>query len=576
MQLSFPESQEERRLLIDLLDAEGELRMEGTSLFGYTQACQPGSAPESFKLSFIVDFDCPVLFEKSGIENNLSWVELDLPASRQVTVRIATSYLGREQCRLNLQRELGTRSFEQVAAVGAEIWNTLLGQIEVEGLDIAQQRTFYSCLYRASLFPRATHEFDADERQIHYSFFDDGVHDGPMYTDNGYWDTFRTVYPLLSILHPQRLAEMTEAWLNIYRESGWLPKWPSPGHTGCMIGSHIDAVLADAFSKGIPANWELALEGMIKHANEEHPTGRAGRSGVTPYLELGFVPHDELKESSSRTMDFAYDDWCIAQVAKGVGRTELYEEYMCRSKTYCNVFDPGVGFMRGRNRDGSWVEPFNPIDWGGSFVEGSVWQCGWAVQHDIQGLIELMGGRRKFLKKLHELLDSPPRFNIGTYPAEIHEMSEMAAVDFGQYAHSNQPSHHVLYLFTVAGEPATTQRWVRRVMAELYNAGPRGFCGDEDNGEMAAWYVFNALGFYPLTPGQTEYTLGSPLVSLARVYLENGNCLEVDAPNNGPQNIYVKEALHNDHPCQNNRIDHHALISGGSLRFVMQDHPHSD
>lgn len=556
------------RLLFDLLDAEGEIQIKGSTVTVRTMA-QSGSAHKDFCTHFVAEFDCPLLADQSGVENGVAWAELDLPPSREVTVRLSTSFISDAQCRINLAHEIGTQSFDEVSAAGAAEWNRMLGQIEVDGLNDEQQRTFYTCLYRALLFPRATHELDKNGRQVHYSFFDGQLHDGPMYTDNGYWDTYRTVYPLLSILHPKRLTEMTEAWLNVYRESGWLPKWASPGHRGVMIGSHIDAVLADAYAKGIDVDWELALEAMLKHATQEHPTGRMGRDGVRQYLELGHVPQDEVRESASETMDYAYDDWCIAQIARGLGRTDVFRDFMERSKNYRNVFDPRVGFMRGRNRDGSWVEPFNPIDWGGSYVEGSVWQCGWAVQHDIPGLIELMGGREAFLAKLNELLDTPPDFNIGSYACEIHEMSEMAAVDFGQYAHSNQPSHHLLYLFTAAGDPATTQRWVRRVMDELYNSGPRGFCGDEDNGEMSSWYIFNALGFYPLTPGQSRYTLGSPLVQRARIHLENGNMLEIEAANNSTAAVFVAQAEINGKSCEFNQIDHFALMAGGTLKFDM-------
>ncbi|MCR4440341.1 MAG: glycoside hydrolase family 92 protein [bacterium] len=455
------------------------------------------------------------------------------------------------------------------------MWSELLGVIDIEGATEDQARTFYSALYRTVLFPHAWHELRPSGEVVHRSPYDGALHPGVLYTDQGPWDVYRTQYPLLSILFPERLAEIIQGWTNAYKEGGWFPKWASPGYRSCMIGTHIDAIIADAFVKGIRSfDMETAYEGMHKHAWQAGASdGAVGRKGLEHYLRLGYVPADLVEESVSRTLDFAYNDFCIAQVAKGLGRNEDYQLLIARAFNYKNVFDPAVGSLRGRNAGGSWVTPFDQFAWGGPYVEGGVWQCGWAVPHDPAGLIELMGGREHFLTKLDTLLATPPYFDVGSYNGEIHEMTEMAAVDFGQYAHSNQPSHHVLYLFAAAGAPWKTQYWVRRVLEELYGPGPEGFCGDEDNGEMSAWYIFSALGLYPLCPGHPSYVLGSPLFKRATIHLANGRSFTVAAPNNGRRNVYVGRVRLNGRVYKKTYLLHESIVQGGKLRLTMSSRP---
>jgi len=590
VRLVFP-SEEQCRLLVHAFAGEScfVFGPEARCLRGYTRA-NSGGVPNDFAAYFVLHFDCPIVLEQSGFfrgtetfaalpsasgEGLGAFVGLLPPESGIVHVRVGTSFIDWDQAEFNLQHELGDASFEAIVAQGKAAWNEVLSTVDIEGATDEQARTFYSALYRSVLFPHAWHEPLPSGEVVHRSPFDGKVHPGVLYTDQGPWDVYRTQYPLLTILFPDRLAEILQGWANAYKEGGWFPKWASPGYRACMIGTHLDAIIADAYVKGIRSfDVQTAYEGMRKHAFQPGSAdGAVGRKGLEHYLCLGYVPADLVEESVSRTLDFAYNDFCIAQVAKGLGRKQDYDLLIARAMNYRNVFDPSVGFMRGRNADGSWVTPFNQFSWGGPYVEGGVWQCGWAVQHDPAGLIALMGGKEEFLKRLDTLLATPPFFEVGSYNSEIHEMTEMAAVDFGQYAHSNQPSHHVLYLFAAAGAPWKTQYWVRRVLEELYGPGADGFCGDEDNGEMSAWYILSALGFYPLCPGHPSYVLGSPLFRRATIHLPNGKSFTISAPNNSRHNVYVRRVTLNGRTYQKSYLPHNAILDGGELKFTMSRTP---
>lgn len=566
-------------------DSHLEFDWEARVVRGSTRA-NNGGVPDDFAAYFVVQVDCPVQAEHSGFfadERTFSgqraaegrgigaYLALVPPRDGVVHVRVGTSFIDWAQAEENIAQEIGQAQFYEMVAEGEAAWEDVLRVVDIFGGSDAQLRTFYSCLYRSVLFPHAWHERLSSGEVVHRSPYDGKVHPGVLYTDQGPWDVYRTQYPLLALLFPARLAEILQGWVNAYKEGGWFPKWASPGYRSCMIGTHIDAIMADAYVKGIRGfDLEAAYEGMRRNAFEPgSQDGAVGRKGLEYYMRLGYVPADKVEESVSRTLDFAYNDFCIAQVAKGLGRKEDHELLIARAQNYRNVFDPSVGFMRGRNADGSWVEPFREFAWGGPYVEGGVWQCGWAVQHDPAGLIALMGGREQFLAKLETLLSTPPYFEVGTYNREIHEMTEMAAVDFGQYAHSNQPSHHVLYLFAAAGAPWKTEYWVRRVLQELYGPDSRGFCGDEDNGEMSAWYIFSALGFYPFCPGHPSYVLGSPLFKRAVLHLANDKEFIISAPNNAHDRPFVKRVLLNGKPYTKSYLLHETIAQGGALEFTM-------
>jgi predicted alpha-1,2-mannosidase len=584
---SFPPNQIPR-VILDTFEGESHIHIHPNqqTLTGYTRA-NSGGVPEGFACYFYATFDRAITnhgtFQSKNTYEGESertgnrvggYVELD---NKTVNMRIGTSFISIEQAKQNLENELGNRPFDVIRLETERLWQDMLNRVHIEDATETQNKTFYTCLYRSVLFPRFWHEYDQNNNQIHYSPYDGQIHSGPLVTDNGFWDTHRTVYSLLSILYPEHLTTIMQGWTNASIEGGWTPKWASPGYRNCMIGTHLDAVFADAYFKGI-RNFDIesAYQAMRKNATEVgDEAGHYGRRGIMEFDQLGYVPADRVDHAASRTQDFAYNDYCVAQVAKALGKQDDYERFIKRAFYYRNTFDPNVDFMRGRNTDGSWETPFNEFAWGGAFIEGSAWQCGWAVPHDPDGLIDLFGGPEKTVQKLDKMMSLPPSFDVGTYPTEIHEMTEMAAVDFGQYAHSNQPVHHVLYLYTCAGKPSKTQYWVRRVLNELYSSDPDGFAGDEDNGEMSAWYIFNALGFYPFCPGHPSYILGSPLFKSATLFLSNDKTLTINAPENSIENVYAKNIQLNNQDLNRADITQEDITNGGTLSFTMTNTPHN-
>ena len=525
--LEFPGGAVGNRLIIEPQkgDSEATVLMNERRVVGFTRG-NSGGVPANFACYFAMEFDRPVVHAGTFIAGNTidglhasgdragAYVEFE---EGSVVVRIATSFISIAQARQNLERELAGRGLPELRQEAAAAWREVLGRIAIGTDNPEWRRTFYGCLYRCFLFPRVFHEIDAASNMVHYSPCDGLVHHGPLYTDTGFWDTYRTQFPLLNLLDRPRSAEMIEGFLNFYREGGWLSQWSSPGPRGVMIGTHSEAVLAHAIASGITGfDRETAYAAMRRDCMEIPDRSGVGREGLRDYLELGYVPADSMRQSASMTMDYAYDDYCAAMVAEMLGHKKDAEILYRRSQNFRNVWNPEAGFMRGRNRDGSWV-PFNPFEWGGPYVEGGPWQSTWAVPHDPQGLIALMGGQKKILEKLDALLATPPYFDAGSYAVEIHEMTEMALVDFGQYAHSNQPVHGVLWLYTLANAPEKNRHFVKRVLTELYNSGPRGFCGDEDNGEMSAWYVFAALGLFPFCPGNGRLVTGGLLFDCAAI-----------------------------------------------------------
>ena len=581
------------RVIFEPCAGESSVEWEGgnkTSVLGLVRG-NSGGVPEDFAHYFRAKFDRePTLVSNfkgealtSEIEGERLGFVAEFEGGGEVVLRIATSFVSTKQAFSNLLDEGWKNSFETIGAGAADAWKENLGRIEIETDDEDARRTFYSCLYRTQLFPRVWHEAVADasppgplsetnhsERGSirHRSPYDGGVHDGPLYTDNGFWDTYRTEYPLLALLQPDQLAEILQGWTNAYKEGGWFPQWATPGYRACMVGTHIDAVMADAITRGVTGfEVEKALEGMLKHAEEVgDPAGAWGRIGIEDYKTKGYVSTDH-HESVARSLDYAYDDWCLAQIATG----EVREKLLARAGSYKNLFDPEVGFMRGKDAEGKWLEPWDEFQWGSPYVEGGPWQSVWAVPHDAAGLIRLLGGEEAFVAKLDAMLATPPHFTTGVYGMEIHEMTEMAQADFGQYAHSNQPVHHALYLYNAAGRPWRTQKEVRRVLDVLYT--PDDLPGDEDNGEMCAWYVLSALGLFPLTPGSGQWTLGSPLFKKATVHLPNGRDLVIEAPENSPENVYVRSVVLNGEVLDRLFLTHEEVAAGGTLRFEMSAEP---
>ena len=497
----------------------------------------------------------------------------------KITVKVASSFISPEQAMVNLKRETGDKDFETVKKEGRDAWNTQLGRIDVEGGTLDQQRTFYSCLYRMILFPRQFHEINEKNEIVHYSPYNGEVLPGYMYTDNGFWDTFRALFPFLTLMYPDVNSRVMEGLANTYKESGWLPEWASPGHRNCMIGSNSASLIADSYTKGIRGyDIENLYEAIIKNTKGAGPEPSVGRLGAEFYNDLGYVPYDAgINENAARTLEYAYADFCIWQLAKALGKPkDEIDLYATRAMNYRNVFDGERKLMRGRNIDGTFQSPFSPYKWGDAFTEGNSWHYTWSVFQDIEGLVNLMGGKEYFTAMLDSVFEVPPIFDYSYYGQVIHEIREMQIMNMGNYAHGNQPIQHMIYLYDYAGQPWKTQFRVREVLDKLYNYTPDGYCGDEDNGQTSAWYVFSALGFYPVTPGSGEYVFGSPLFNKATLRFENGKKLVIRAPRNSKENIYIQSIKLNGKPLKKNFVSHSDLLNGGTLIFNMGPEPQTD
>jgi predicted alpha-1,2-mannosidase len=481
---------------------------------------------------------------------------------------------------INLEREIGSDTFDTTIDKARASWEKELSRIQIEDDNTEHIKTFYSCLYRVLLFPRKFYEFDANEEIVHYSPYNGKVLPGYMFTDNGFWDTFRAVFPFFNMMYPDLNAKIMKGLENTYKESGWLPEWASPGHRDCMIGSNSAPIIADAYLKGVEGmDAELLLEALLKNAtiHEGRPVNSVGRAGLEYYNELGFVPYDVgINENAARTLEYAYADFTIAQMAKKMNKPELADEYYKKSMNYKNMFDPETNLMRGKNNDGNFQAPFNPLKWGDAFTEGNSLHYTWSVFHDVQGLIDLMGGPDHFVGKLDEVFEMPPDFDASYYGFTIHEIREMQIVNMGNYAHGNQPIQHMIYLYNYAGAPYKSQEKIRDVLTKLYTPTPDGYCGDEDNGQTSAWYVFSALGFYPVTPGVDQYVIGSPLFKKARIELENGNVFTITSEGNGTAKPYIQEAELNGNSYSNTYLSYEDLQNGGDLKFKMGDEPNRE
>lgn len=588
---TFPE-EDESYVIIDGYDRGSWIKVipEQNRVVGYSTR-NSGGVGRNFRNYFIVEFDKPFESDvvwlngneiqegKRELQDNHVGAAIGFKTKRgeQIGAKVATSFISLEQAELNMN-EIGSRSFDEVKKEAEDTWNNILGTIEVQDDDKDLLRTFYSCLYRTVLFPHKMHEIDANGNIVHYSPSTDKVEPGYLYTGTGFWDTFRALFPMVNLLWPEEGAKMQEGWLNFYRESGFYPEWSSPGHRGCMVGNNSASVVADGILKGLVDKKDAPemYEGMVFGANHVHPRVKSsGRLGYEYYNKLGYVPYNVgINENVARTLEYAYDDWCIYQVAKKLGRPqEEIDLYRNRSKNYVNVFDKENNLMRGKNEDGTFQTPFSPFKWGDAFTEGNSLHYTWSVFHDIQGLINLMGGDKAFVAQLDTVFALPPVFDDSYYGGTIHEIREMEIANMGNYAHGNQPIQHMIYLYNYSGEPWKTQYWVRETMNRMYSAAPDGYCGDEDNGQTSAWYVFSALGFYPVCPGSNQYVLGAPLFESARINLENGKTVTIDAPANSDTNRYIGSLSLNGRVYTKNYLTHEDLTDGATLRFTMTDAP---
>ena len=575
-------------VVIDAFDKGSYVKIipEENKIIGYSTK-NSGGVPENFKNYFVIQFDKPFTFTSGVKENNILPNETEVQGNHTgaiigfatqkgeiVHARVASSFISYEQAELNL-KELGKDSFDQLVTKGKDTWNREMSKVDVEDDNIDNLRTFYSCLYRSMLFPRSFYEIDAKGQVVHYSPYNGKVLPGYMFTDTGFWDTFRCLFPFLNLMYPSMNQKMQEGLVNSYKESGFLPEWASPGHRDCMIGNNSASVVADAYIKGLRGYDIETLWEALKHGANAHLRGTAsGRLAYDAYNKLGYVPNNiGIGQNVARTLEYAYNDWTIYTLGKKLGKpASEIDIFKQRALNYKNVYHPKRKLMVGKDDKGVFNPKFDAVDWSGEFCEGNSWHWSFCLFHDPQGLIDLMGGKKEFNNMMDSVFVIPGKQGMESR-GMIHEMREMQVMNMGQYAHGNQPIQHMVYLYNYSGEPWKAQHWVREIMDKLYTAGPDGYCGDEDNGQTSAWYVFSALGFYPVCPGTDQYILGTPLFKSAKLHLENGKTVTIKASNNNTDNRYVKDMKVNGKAFTRNYLTHDQLLKGANIQYQMSPTP---
>ena len=575
-------------VVIDAFDKGSYVKIipEENKIIGYSTK-NSGGVPENFKNYFVIQFDKPFTFTSGVKENNILPNETEVQGNHTgaiigfatqkgeiVHARVASSFISYEQAELNL-KELGKDSFDQLVTKGKDTWNREMSKVDVEDDNIDNLRTFYSCLYRSMLFPRSFYEIEAKGQVVHYSPYNGKVLPGYMFTDTGFWDTFRCLFPFLNLMYPSMNQKMQEGLVNSYKESGFLPEWASPGHRDCMIGNNSASVVADAYIKGLRGYDIETLWEALKHGANAHLRGTAsGRLAYDAYNKLGYVPNNiGIGQNVARTLEYAYNDWTIYTLGKKLGKpASEIDIFKQRALNYKNVYHPKRKLMVGKDDKGVFNPKFDAVDWSGEFCEGNSWHWSFCVFHDPQGLIDLMGGKKEFNNMMDSVFVIPGKQGMESR-GMIHEMREMQVMNMGQYAHGNQPIQHMVYLYNYSGEPWKAQHWVREIMDKLYTAGPDGYCGDEDNGQTSAWYVFSALGFYPVCPGTDQYILGTPLFKSAKLHLENGKTVTIKASNNNTDNRYVKDMKVNGKAFTRNYLTHDQLLKGANIQYQMSPTP---
>lgn len=586
MAFTFPKT-DQANVVIDAFDKGSYIQVipSERKVIGFSTR-NSGGVPDNFRNYFVIEFDHDFdafvsvkdgqLISANEQKGNHVGAIITFKTSQRgekIQARVASSFISSAQAMLNL-KELGQADMDQLKQQGRQRWNEVLGKIEVEDENIDHLRTFYSCLYRSVLFPRAFYEKDAAGEIVHYSPYNGTVQKGYMFTDTGFWDTFRCLFPLLNLMYPSENVKIQEGLANTYKESGFLPEWASPGHRGCMVGNNSASVVADAYLSGLRGyDMETLWQAVVHGTQAVHPqVNSTGRLGYEYYNKLGYVPYDvKINESVARTLEYAYDDWCIYQLGKALGKSaKELKPFAKRAMNYQKVFDKETKLMHGRLKDGKFMSPFNPLKWGDAFTEGNAWHYTWSVFHDPQGLIQLMGGKDAFNQMLDSVFILPPVFDNSYYGYTIHEIREMQVMDMGNYAHGNQPIQHAIYLYGYSGQPWKTQYWIRQVMDKLYTPAPDGYCGDEDNGQTSAWYVFSAMGFYPVCPGSGQYVLGTPYFKSMKLHLENGK--EVDIQSEG-KGCYVDDMLLNGKSYQHNYLDMRSLMQGTQITYRLSEQP---
>ncbi|MGZ5189901.1 MAG: GH92 family glycosyl hydrolase [Flavisolibacter sp.] len=586
---TYPEN-DSSFIVVDAFDRGSHINIipEQNKIIGYSTRYSRGNL-KNFKNYFVIYIDKPFTLSYGWHDSTLVKDSLTITANHagaivsfktkkdeKIHLKVASSFISYEQAEINLQNEIAKDNFETTMKKSKALWNKTLSKIMIEGGSAEQVKTFYSCLYRMVQFPQKLYEINAQGKPIHYSPYNGEILPGYMFGGTGFWDTFRALYPFLNLVYPSINKEMQEGLINDYKEGGWLPEWSSPGLRNVMIGNNSASVVADAYIKGLRGyDINTLYEALLHGANNEGPIDAVGRKGAEYYKQLGYVPYNvNINESAARTLEYAYDDFAIYQLAKALKRPkDEIDLYAKRSQNYKLLFDPETKLMRGKNKEGDFQKPFNPFKWGDAFTEGNSWHYTWSVFHDIEGLKNLMGGNEMFVRMLDSVFIMPPVFDESYYGGVIHEIREMQIMNMGQYAHGNQPIQHMIYLYNYAGQPWKSQFWSREAMNKLYKPTPDGYCGDEDNGQTSAWYVFSAMGFYPVCPATDQYVIGSPLFKKMTISLENGKKIIINAPENSDKNFYVKSLSFNNKLHIKNWISHFDLMKGGVLNFSMSPMP---
>jgi predicted alpha-1,2-mannosidase len=601
MQFTFPET-DKANVVIDAFDNASFVKIipEENKVIGYsTQIMNNGSdkgrVPENFKNYFVIVFDKPfkefALWSNNKLSSELkeatsartgAIVSFSTKKGERITARIASSFISPEQAEINLKREIGTRNLAEITEQSKAVWNKHFNRFAIEDAsldDLDKVRMFYTALYRTLLFPREFFEYDANNNIIHYSPFTGQVLPGRMYTDNGFWDTFRGVQPFMTLFYPTQSKYLLEGLVNTYKESGWLPEWASPGHFPCMIGSNSASIIAGAYLNGVTdVDMNTLWEAVYKNAFNAHPSIQSvGRAGIEAYINKGYVPNDiGVKESAARTLEYAYNDYCVLKLAEKLNKDKkTIDLFKKRAMSYQNLFYKKHNLMAGKNSKGEFRPDFNPIAWGGDFTEGNSWHYSWSALHDPNGLVNLMGGKKPFVKMLDSIFVMPPVFDETAYGQVIHEIREMQIMNFGQYAHGNQPIQHAIYLYNWGGEPWKTQYWIRQVMDRLYRPTPDGYCGDEDNGQTSSWYLYSAMGFYPVCPVTGEHAIGSPLFRKMGITMESGKKLILSAPDNNSEKVYIDDIKVNGVSYSKNFFDFNTIQNGGNIQFNMSERPNT-
>ncbi|MEU6330798.1 GH92 family glycosyl hydrolase [Streptomyces sp. NPDC047049] len=602
MRFTFPGDQ--ASLIFDNVNDRGGLSLdtEHGTVTGFSDV-RSGLSVGATRLFVYGVFDAPVTgggrLEGGAGKDVTGYLRFKPGADRTVTMRIATSLISVDQARANLDREIPADvTFAGVRDRAQAQWDDLLGRIEVQGASRDQLTTLYSSLYRLYLYPNSGFEkvgsrsryaspFSPQTGQDTPTHTGSKIVDGEVYVNNGFWDTYRTTWPAYSLFTPERAGKMVDGFVQQFKDGGWISRWSSPGYADLMTGTSSDVAFADAYAKGVKFDAEAAYAAAVKNATVAPPDSGVGRKGMNTAPFLGYTSTD-TREGMSWALEGYLNDFGIARMGKALyekTKKPRYKEesayFLGRAQNYVKLFDDKVGFFQGKDAQGHWRLPpdrFDPRVWGNDYTETNAWTFAFTAPQDTRGLANLYGGRAGLAKKLDAYFSTPETASkefAGSYGEVIHEMTEARDTRMGMYGHSNQPAHHIGYLYDAAGQPWKTQEKVREAMSRLYLGSEigQGYPGDEDNGEMSAWYVFSSLGFYPLVMGQGEYAVGSPLFTRATVHLENGRDLTIKAPRNNARNVYVQSLRVNGKPWNSTALPHRLLARGGTLDFTMGEAP---